>query len=234
MGATESWTYEFSFLRELVERAESMETPYDALVPPQFHHQTQYTTQKEIAERWDGRIVPTTRGTWDGGKSIFNIFHSENDARECITWSPVCDGTDISLENMMASTSISESASEQDSTRHSKSVSRRAYVYQLPEGWTLSTGGGWYTLFTLGHSGKHAVWVEEQEGPDGEEETLVCRLASFNHSETSTDGSPSSNVSTIVVDDGEFSWRRVSKIDLDDNAGVLTCATGREIWKLYF
>ncbi|KAG8784979.1 hypothetical protein FRC15_002233 [Serendipita sp. 397] len=230
MDQLHAWTYEFRYLQAIIDQAESPDQPFLARVSPQYYHLTQFAPQG-IQLRWSGRIVPTTRGMWCGRKCVFSVFHQENETKECITYSLVSDGTgtqpmELPLENGQES--------EQEawgSTRRSKSLSRRTFIYTLPEGRCLSLGGGWYSLCAFGHSGKHAVWVEESDDLNSSDHK--CLLATFDHEDDGAEGPISSRVTHLKINEEGFDWNTVLKIELDDNAGILSCMTASKIWSIY-
>lgn len=222
-------------------QASTPEEPYVIKAPPQFYHLTTFIDQ-EIPR--PHRIWPTTRGMWDGRKSVLSMFHPDTDTAMSIVYGIVNDGTDqvhsLTKESDTDSTPPNPPSEPPSSSqfslnvgiKQSSSLSKRNFIYTFPEDIEISEDIAHRKLFVFGGSGKHALWVEEQHLEDVIEENV--RLATFDHQDDPTDGQVSRTASEVVWSHDEFDWANVSHMHLDDNTGVLTCAAGRDIWYLYF
>lgn len=212
--------YDFAFLKECATKAESPDKPHRTEAPPQYHFHTQYIPQgitKRPIVPWS--LIMTTRGMWTGRQCIWSYFPERDENGGSFLFALIAD------ENTAGTQRISpENSSSAGITKEFKSISRRTFIYNPSEGTTILDG-----LYAMGHSGKHAVWIEDTGGD------LACRLATFNPEDDSEDGPVATTFSTISLNGAEgFQWKDVTDIEVDDNAGIVCCVTKTDVWNLYF
>jgi hypothetical protein len=236
-----AWSYSYEFLKECTERAESIESPYKAIAPPQFHHTTHYLDPENTIDITSGeidRIIPTSRGLWTGDKAVLSMWTDGDWTSRYLTYSLITDGTNTAhLNSNIGEGNSSEEVQIQETSlptgrstiKFTQSTCKRGFTYTYSDESPVSFGAKWQLLYEFGQWGKQAVWVEGLYGAE-----MKCRLVTFNQESDSDRANIRANISTINYDQDDFSWRELTCMQLDDASGILTCGTANEIWQLYF
>lgn len=215
MNRLDSWTYDFAFLQQCTAKGESPQKPYILYAPPKCHFRTQYVPQDNVT--WPitfrSSLYLTTRGMWTGRHCIWSVLPEQWGTRATILYALIPDES---------SAAIQESSSP-EVTKEFKSVSRRTFIYHAAEDTKIPS-----RLIAMGHSGKHAVWIEDIQGE------YACRLATLQHDDDAEEGPVTTDFSTIEWNHERFSWQAVTKLEIDDNAGIVACVTRTGVWNLYF
>jgi hypothetical protein len=228
-----TWWYNLDSLRLCIAQGDSPEAPYVTTLAPQESRHFHYIDQGLPPRFGQVSFYPTSRGMWTGRQSFLTVYLAWS-GRASFSYALI-PGNKLQLEADDIDSDQVQQPLNADDAKKRKIVSRKSFVYHLPENAVLSSGLGVHFLQDFGYHGKHAVWVEESIDGFGEVPgPTTCRLATFNHEDDSVDLEVSSETSTLIFEEEGFSWNDIRKIQLDDQSGVLICFTEDEIWKLYF
>lgn len=238
--AMQVWIYSLDSLRECLIIAKELQAPRPILLHPQEIRQVLYIEQGIFrgSDPYPSFFQPSFCGlSWTGSQSFFDLFEPWNQQQTAFAYAPLPDeehpGVECSLEDEEIAAAEQFLWPKPDGTKKTRYISRKSFVYTLPESTGIAVGCDAYYLYDVGLHGKNGSWVEKQM-IDGRA-VYKCRLANFNREDTSEEIPVSSSaVSTIDWEPEGCHWSSVKGICLDDSMGVLTVFTARHFWLLYF
>jgi hypothetical protein len=189
--------------------------------PPKCHFRTQYVPQDIVSRPIILRssLYLTTRGMWTGRQCIWSVFPKQPGIPTTFVYALIPDESSAAIRE--SSSETPEASPEV--TKEFKSASRRTFIYNAAEGTEILSH-----LTAMGHSGKHAAWIENVQGE------YACRIATFRHDDDAEEGPVTTDFSTVEWNHEGFSWQALRKLEIDDNAGIVTCVTQTGVWNLYF